>query len=130
MVGLRPVSAVFTSVHVLLLSGMLAAVVSLAAGFFVSAAISSRLTRQIETLMSSMDRFGNGDMSVSMKVEGRDEIAMLAKRFNQMTQDMSMLMDRVVEEEKVKQQAEYKNLEYEYRFLQWQINPHFIYNAL
>ena len=27
-------------------------------------------------------------------------------------------------------QAEYQNLEYEYRFLQWQINPHFIYNAL
>lgn len=77
-----------------------------------------------------MDRVGSGDMNVSMKVEGSDEIAMLSKQFNRMTHDMKTLMDRVVEEEKIKQQAEYMNLEYQYRFLQWQINPHFIYNAL
>ena len=55
---------------------------------------------------------------------------MLAGQFNRMTAKTKELLQKVVQEENSKRQAEFMNLEYEYRFLQWQVNPHFIYNAL
>jgi len=63
-------------------------------------------------------------------VQGNDEIDVLAGQFNRMTAKTKELLQKVVQEENSKRQAEFMNLEYEYRFLQWQVNPHFIYNAL
>lgn len=130
VVGLQPVSVATSSAYVIMFSGIAAIILSMTAALFLSFTISSQLTRQIKDLTDSMNQMARGDMNVSLTVRGSDEINMLTKRFNEMTVEMQALMDRVVQEEKIKQQAEYMNLEYQYRFLQWQINPHFIYNAL
>ncbi len=41
-----------------------------------------RLTVRLERLKASVDRFGNGDLSTRVVVEGRDEIAAIANSFN------------------------------------------------
>jgi two-component system sensor histidine kinase YesM len=58
-----------------------------------------------------------------------DDFGKLAVHFNRMTNEISQLLNRVVQEEKLKNKAEIQLLEYRCRSLQNQINPHFIYNA-
>jgi signal transduction histidine kinase len=45
--------------------------------------IARRLTRRLERLKTSVDQFGGGDLSVRAPVQGKDEVAALAKSFNQ-----------------------------------------------
>lgn len=42
-----------------------------------------RLTRRLERLQSGVESLGAGDLSARVKVEGKDEVAQLAKSFNQ-----------------------------------------------
>lgn len=41
-----------------------------------------RVTRRLERLQTGVDALGQGDLAARVKVEGRDEVAALAKRFN------------------------------------------------
>jgi signal transduction histidine kinase len=45
--------------------------------------VTRRLTRRIERLQSGVDTLGGGDLSARVKVEGSDEVARLARSFNQ-----------------------------------------------
>lgn len=129
-VGFLPMSNVQRLQSSILKSGLIAAALGILVGLVISIAFSRRMTSQISALAQSMSKVQKGDLNVGIKVQGKDEIGMLTERFNQMTDEIQHLLERVVEEQNSKQQAEFMNLEYEYRFLQWQINPHFIYNAL
>lgn len=77
-----------------------------------------------------MHRVEAGELDVSIPVQSRDEIGVLTGQFNRMTAKTRELVQKLIEEENSKRRAEYQSLDYEYRFLHWQINPHFIYNAL
>ncbi len=44
--------------------------------------LAKRLTGRLERLQSGVERFGEGDLSARVTIEGKDEIAELAKRFN------------------------------------------------
>jgi two-component system, OmpR family, sensor kinase len=54
-----------------------ALVVALAAYPFVR-----RLTQRLEALQRGVERWGEGDLAVRLPVQGRDEVAFLAQRFN------------------------------------------------
>lgn len=41
-----------------------------------------RLTRRLESLQAGVQRWGDGDLSVRVRVEGDDEVGFLAQRFN------------------------------------------------
>ena len=41
-----------------------------------------RLTRRLESLQAGVQRWGEGDLSVRVQVEGEDEVGFLAQRFN------------------------------------------------
>ncbi|QHE78151.1 sensor histidine kinase [Hydrogenophaga sp. PBL-H3] len=41
-----------------------------------------RLTKRLEGLQKGVERWGNGDLSTRLPVQGRDEVAFLAERFN------------------------------------------------
>ncbi len=129
-VGLLPMSKVQSLQRSILRSGILIAAVGAFFGLVLASAVSRRLSAQIRRLVSSMDRVSGGDLDEEIPVESQDDIGILTQNFNNMTRKTGELLRRVVREEQDRQRAEYQNLEYEYRFLQWQINPHFIYNAL
>lgn len=129
-VGLMPLVVVNEVQTSLTRSGILIAVLGVLFGLLVTVALSHSLTRQVSRLVRSMNQVAAGNLNVALPVESRDDIGVLTKHFNDMTQKTRELLERVVQEETNKRQAEFQNLEYEYRFLQWQINPHFIYNAL
>ena len=51
-----------------------------------------RLTKQIEALAASMDRFGHGDLQARAVVAGHDEVSQLASSFNAMADRVAQLL--------------------------------------
>jgi signal transduction histidine kinase len=51
-----------------------------------------RLTQRLETLQRGVERWGEGDLSVRLPVQGNDEVAFLAKRFNEAAQRVQSLV--------------------------------------
>lgn len=52
-----------------------------------------RLTRRLERLRARIDALGEGDLSARVEVEGRDEVAELAQRFNRAAARIEGLVD-------------------------------------
>ncbi len=129
-VGLMPTTVTRNMQHTLIRTALFVALLGLLAGITISVTMSHQLSRQVRRLVDSMDQTAGGALDLVIPVESHDEIGQLTEHFNQTTKQIRELMFRVVREETSKQAAEYQMLEYRYRFLQWQINPHFIYNAL
>lgn len=129
-VGLQPMSVVDELNRRIYRIAALTAVIAIVTALLLSWIASRGMSSRINGLVDSMNRVAEGDLEVRVPVDSRDEIGELGTRFNSMTGEMKKLLTRLVQQETEKQQAEYRNMEYEYRFLQWQVNPHFIYNAL
>ncbi len=51
-----------------------------------------RLTSRLEELESGVKKWGNGDLSTRLPVQGHDEVAVLAKRFNDAAQQIEQLL--------------------------------------
>lgn len=74
------------------------------------------------TLVKSFRRIENGDLSIHIAHESKDEFRYLYGRFNQMVDNLRSLIDQVYKQKIMTQRAELKQL-------QSQINPHFLYNS-
>jgi signal transduction histidine kinase len=62
---------------------LLGALVTIAIAVAIGAwPLTRRLTRRLERLKTGVDQLGEGDLSARVKIEGRDEIADLARSFN------------------------------------------------
>lgn len=64
-----------------------------------------------------------GDLTITEEIHGNDEIAILDKQFNHML----LKLDSLIHKNYIQQ---LENKETEFRNLQLQINPHFLYNTL
>lgn len=82
-----------------------------------------RLVVPIRKLCEASKLVAKGDFTVRSDVESKDEIAMLADNFNDMTVEIGRLVERIREEQSNIRAMESK-------LLQAQINPHFLYNTL
>ncbi len=51
-----------------------------------------KLTRRLEVLQNSVEKWGEGDLSVRVSEAGKDEVAFLAKRFNHAAQRVETLV--------------------------------------
>ena len=52
-----------------------------------------RLTLRLEALQRGVERWGGGDLSARVTVQGKDEVAFLAERFNNAAERIETLMD-------------------------------------
>ncbi|NHN32360.1 cache domain-containing sensor histidine kinase [Paenibacillus agricola] len=89
----------------------------------ISLFLSSRISRPIKQLETSMKEVEKGNFDIQVVIESRNEIGQLSKRFNRMTTEIKELMSQNVTEQELKRKSELKAL-------QAQINPHFLYNTL
>lgn len=85
--------------------------------------ISSKLIMPIRNLKQKMKLASLGNLDVKVMNESTDEIADLSNSFNSMISKIKSLLHKSVEEQKQLTKAEF-------RALQSQINPHFLYNTL
>lgn len=77
----------------------------------------------IKELTKATKAVREGDLTIQVTHKSLDEIGVLTNNFNYMVQKINRLMEEVVEENSKIKDAEYKAL-------QAQINPHFLYNTL
>lgn len=85
--------------------------------------ISKGLTRQLERMTRTMERIKGGETELRMTDLQEDEIGKLGMTFNDMLDQIEGLIAREYEAKLLINKAEYKAL-------QAQINPHFLYNTL
>ncbi|EXX89480.1 histidine kinase [Paenibacillus darwinianus] len=106
-----------TAVNTIILSTFLLA--AIAAAIYVS----FRITHPIKRLIRYISHVQAGDLEVDIKLQGSDEIGIMAARFRKMMETINHLILR-----------EYKlqlaNTSHQLKALQAQLQPHFLYNAL
>lgn len=77
----------------------------------------------VKALQDQLERVGQGDFSPNHDIEWNNEMGDIGRGINGLSERMLTMMNRRLEDEKAKQDLEY-------RMLQNQINPHFLYNTL
>ena len=130
IVGIIPMVSITGMGRSVVASGILLGLIAIALGSGLMHHLTRKVSLQLEALTNSMAYVSEGSVGVVTPVYCHDDIGQLTECFNNMNQRISKLLDQIVAEERLKNKAELEALEYRYRFLQTQINPHFIYNAL
>ena len=102
---------------------VLIAVVMIVLSTVLTFMISRYMTRPLGNLMGTIQRIKKGETDLRADTENRDEIGELGKNFNEMLDQMEDLREKESRANLLLSQAEYKAL-------QAQINPHFLYNTL
>jgi two-component system sensor histidine kinase YesM len=90
---------------------------------FISYFLSKRVTKPIKNLSRVMKLVETGNLDVSYTVFHYDEIGQLGESFNKMISRLKTSMEESIQMQQIKMEAELKGLEF-------QINPHFLYNTL
>ena len=120
-IPLDPSGAVLFS----LLAGpaMASPLVILALGAALALLLHRLVATPILSLQRQIERLGSGDLTPDPGLEWNNELGDIGRGINYMTRNITALMEKRFEDERQKQDLEY-------RMLQNQINPHFIYNTL
>lgn len=82
-----------------------------------------KFVKPIKDLIVTMRSIKEGQLVAKAKIQSDDEIGVLSNSFNYMIDRIHILFMKVLEEQEMKKNAEYKAL-------QAQINPHFLFNTL
>ncbi|MHA6483348.1 cache domain-containing sensor histidine kinase [Paenibacillus sp. strain BS8-2] len=98
---------------------LLAGILLVIAGWFISSYYAKRARR----IIRSIDHFRSGEFRKVRFMKGRDEFAQIAHAFNEMGEEIDMLIHEVYLANTLKKEAELETL-------MTQINPHFLYNTL
>ena len=88
-----------------------------------SALVSHSLMQPLESMMTTIKRIRQGETKMRVKVSHEDEIGQLGQSFNELLDEVDSLISKQYQTELLLNKAEYKAL-------QAQINPHFLYNTL
>lgn len=85
--------------------------------------LDKNISKPIANLKKRIDLISEGDFSFDPKIESNNELGQVGIGINKLSQEVVLLMNSKIEDEKNKRMLEYK-------MLQNQINPHFLYNTL
>lgn len=94
-----------------------------AAGLVLLFALSHTFTRPVQKLRNRISIIAGGDFTRDDTILWNNELGDMGRDINRLSHDIEELIERRVSYEK-------ERMDYEYRLLQSQINPHFLYNTL
>jgi two-component system sensor histidine kinase YesM len=97
--------------------------IGIAFGIAITAIVSYSIISPIKRTIVGIRRFESGNLDARLKVDGNDEVTVLARQFNKMATEINGLLENV-------RQAERQKRTLEIQALQAQINPHFLANTL
>ena len=113
------VSAFTNTLHNIILITLLLAALIIACVFI----ITSLLTKKIRLLANAVRRIDGDCLDLPIEIHSEDEIGALTKQFKAMLNRIRLLLLQIKKEEESKHRAEIAAL-------QFQMNPHFLYNSL
>jgi two-component system sensor histidine kinase YesM len=121
--GIVPLEEITADNQTLAVSIFSVGLLSIVIFILLAEGISATITRPIQHLKAAMLAVSQGDLEARAEVTPGSEVGVLAAQFNKMVNEISSLMDTLLQEQKAKK-------DYEFALLQAQINPHFLYNTL
>ncbi len=92
-------------------------------GILLSLFLSKTVNVPVKKLQERMNRIAGGDFERDSSTEWNHELGEIGKNINDLSENVLSLMNQKLEDERQKK-------DYEYKMLQSQINPHFLYNTL
>lgn len=123
VINLIPVDELNKSINKMRTSTVVITGLLILFSFIIIMVISRQIVLPLKKLVILMKLVEKGDFDVKIEFTNQDEIGQLAKTFNNMTKRINKLINEVYVD-KVKRK------ELELQMLQYQINPHFLYNTL
>lgn len=123
VVGVASTDELMGGIYRMILGFTMMLLVTLTVVVYLATWLSGMITRPVVALRNLMKETEKGDLSVRFDPSGEDEINKLGQTFNNMLEQIQMLLDKVYEEEEEKRQAQLK-------IVQEQFKPHFLYNTL
>ncbi|MNV19052.1 putative sensor-like histidine kinase [compost metagenome] len=90
---------------------------------FVASIISSKITLPLKKLMWGIKQIGVGNFNTRIETYGTSEVNLIIHKFNQMNDKIQVLIEENYE-------THLKEMEAELKALNFQFNPHFLYNTL
>ena len=123
MVELLPQSTTQTVVVDMLTSTLGILLVVMVVCAVLAVVLSSQITKPLQNVTELVDSLKLGTPAVEMPVTSNDEIGMLMESINNMTRRLEASREEILEISDARRLAEY-------RAIQLQINPHFLYNTL
>ncbi|WP_159884143.1 cache domain-containing sensor histidine kinase [Paenibacillus puerhi] len=97
--------------------------VSVILALLISWAVYSGIASPVQRLMKGMKWVGSGNFNIRLENDRSDELGFLTRSFNKMVEEQQYLIENYYEQQLRLAHTELK-------FLQSQINPHFLYNTL
>jgi len=91
--------------------------------FAASYLLSYKISKPIMKLVRIMGEIKSGNLKLRANFTAKDEIGMLGEGFNSLMDRINQLLDQVYTEQQQKRESEF-------RLLQSQIKPHFLYNTI
>ncbi|HHW32390.1 MAG TPA: sensor histidine kinase [Clostridiaceae bacterium] len=122
-VGVMPLSKITASSNNIKKITMILIFGSIVLCILISIFVTSRVTKPIEKLSDIMDSAESGNLDVDFSPRYNDEIGRLARSYNNMVERLRISIQEIFYIQNKKREAEYRALEF-------QINPHFLYNTL
>lgn len=104
-----------------ILGGTLVSIVGI--GILLMMILNRMINVPVSRIRAKMLRVADGDFERDPSIEWNHELGEIGRGINDLSENVYLLMNRRLEDEKQKKDLEYK-------MLQSQINPHFIYNTL
>lgn len=102
---------------------MASSLIMIAMGIALAVLLHQLVATPVLLLQRQIERLGSGTLTPDPSLEWNNELGDIGRGINRMTENITALMEKRIEDERQKQDLEY-------RMLQSQINPHFIYNTL
>ncbi|PKG25657.1 sensor histidine kinase [Niallia nealsonii] len=109
--------------RLLFIIGAIFACIGFIVTFFLFYFLSNWIIRPFKDMVQVMEKVEKGNFDVSLAIQGTDEVAQLKKAFNSMIFQINDLINREYRAVLNQRNAEFKAL-------QSQIQPHFLYNTL
>lgn len=122
-VAMVPLRLLLSEVESMKIQIITIAAVVLLAVLLISIFLSNQMAKNIKRLHSAMKLVREGHMNARPRIKNNDEIGQLSEMFVSMMDHLRELLHKVKSEERERREAEY-------RALQAQIKPHFLYNTL
>lgn len=122
-IAMVPLSVLLSEVNGIRNQTITMAVVVLIAVLLISIFLSKQMAKNIKRLHSAMKLVREGHINARPRIKNNDEIGQLSEMFVSMMDHVQELLHKVKSEERERREAEY-------RALQAQIKPHFLYNTL
>ncbi|WP_249866145.1 sensor histidine kinase [Paenibacillus konkukensis] len=118
-----PLRVLLSEVNGIKLQTLTLAIAVLIAVLLISHVLSRQIAKNIKRLHSAMKLVREGHMNARPRIRNEDEIGQLSEMFVSMMDHLQELLHTVKTQERQRREAEY-------RALQAQIKPHFLYNTL